>query len=683
MTKASDFKPIEISPGVMPSTDATASDIPCWVDALHIRFDPNTGRVRKLGGWVANVISYGLTITGTIRTIFSATINQKVYDVIGTNSNLYSLNGSLLVNISPLQTSSVAVANSLATHYGTLAANPITTTLGSNSVVVADADAARYQVNDTYTLSGATATGGVPIGDLNIAHVIRAIGSGTVTFRVATTATSSASGGGASVVRSDGQIRLTKATHGLTNGQRVKISGAVAAGGITAPQINSEFIIRNVATNTFDFVTAGTSTSAVTAAGGASTVYYPQIAAGNLNQGVGQGYGAGLYGVGLYGTALVSPTGETYPRIWFVDRFGDNMIMTAGNQSGVYTWNGDTSTAPTLISGAPTTMNYAFVSNNILVTLGYIVENEVFASDQGDYTQWTASSTNQVFQDIIEGASKFISHVPVDGYNLLFTETQTYTFKYIGGTAVWEVLSLDPSIGIIAPMARVSVSGIGYWMGQANFYQFRGGKVEIMPSNFTNQSSIVRHVFNNINYSQRYKIFAWYNEEFDEIWWHYPSTQSNECDSVARYSRRLNTWVPDTLNRTAAEYPTQNLSKPYLANVSTIYTHEVGTDDDTSALAFSAKTKKFVSGKDTAIQTQMIPDNIMSGTATLDIGMYLYPQSQTPMQLRSYDFTQTTEKIPVQLNGRFYDYTFSGDELGQDFLMGQWYEQPQSSGTAP
>ncbi len=51
MTTKSSIQPIAIVPGVMPSTDATPSDTPCWVDAYHIRFDPTTGRVRKLGDW--------------------------------------------------------------------------------------------------------------------------------------------------------------------------------------------------------------------------------------------------------------------------------------------------------------------------------------------------------------------------------------------------------------------------------------------------------------------------------------------------------------------------------------------------------------------------------------------------------------------------------------------------------
>jgi len=101
--------------------------------------------------------------------------------------------------------------------------------------------------------------------------------------------------------------------------------------------------------------------------------------------------------------------------------------------------------------------------------------------------------------------------------SLIFTEQQTYTMKYVGLPAVWQVLPLDTSIGIMSPMARVSVNGIAYWMGRNNFYTFRGGKIEVMPSSFTNQSTIRNYVFTNYNYAQRSKPFAWYNGEWDEI----------------------------------------------------------------------------------------------------------------------------------------------------------------------
>lgn len=682
MTLAGNLVELDIMPGIMPDTDATSSDIPCWAYGYHVRFDSTTGRLRKLAGWQNISFDYSATISGTMRNIYSATINQRVTTVIGTNSYLYSYVGSRLSNITPLDTTPVAAANSLATHYTTLANNPITTVNGSNTITIADTEASLFQVGDYYVLSGASTTNGIPNTDINATHIVRSIGVNVLTIIVATNATSSGSGGGAAVVRSSGLITLTKASHGLNEGDRVKISGAIATGGITAPQINTQFIIRNVTTNTFDIMTAGTATSSVSGGGGAGVQYYPQIAAGNLDQGVGQGYGAGFYGVGLYGTALLSSSGETYPRIWFCDRFGDNIIATPGNSSGVYTWDGDDTVAPTLITNAPTDINYAFVQNNILVTFGHDVENKIFTSDQGNYTQWTASSNNQVFEDTIEGAGRFISHCPVDGYSLIFTETQTYTFKYIGLlSGIFQVLPLDPTIGLLAPMARVSVNGYAYWMGQDNFYMFRGGKVEVIPSNIGKQSTILRYVFDDLNYSQRFKIFAWYNENYDEIWWHYPSDGSNECNRIARFNRKLLCWAPDILDRTAGEYPTQNLSNPRLGNVGTLYLHETGTDDNDVAMPFEATTKKFLYGSNAAIISQIVPDSVMSGTIQVDVNSYLYPQSTA--STNTYSVTSTTERIPSQISGRYWDYTISGNELGQDFLMGQWMLDPQKTSRAP
>lgn len=682
-TSRSVSKPIDIVPGVMSSLDATASDIPCWTTAYHIRFDPNTGRIRKLGGWQSTNFDYDLTITGTTRTVYSTIINQKFYTILGTNSYLYGLIGTSLTNISPLDTGSIAAANSLATLYDTLVNNPIATVSGSNNITVTDASAARFKVNDIYTLSGASTTNGIPGTELNTNHVIRSLTSSTITLRVGSAASATGSGGGGSVVRTCGQLRLTKASHGLSDGDRVKISSAANTGGILAASINEEFIIRNVAANTFDFVTDGTASSSVSAAGGASTVYYPQIEAGNLNQTPGQGYGAGYYGVGPYGTALVSTGGELYPRIWFCDRYGDNIVMTPGNSSGCYTWDGATNVAPALITNAPTDVNYLFVSNNILVTFGHDVENKIFCSDQGDYEQWTASANNQVFEDIVEGAGRLISHCPVDGYNLIYTQQQTYTMKYVGAPFIWQISVLDPAIGIISPMARVSVAGIAYWMGQSNFYMFRGGKVEIIPSNFTAQSTILRYVFGNINNSQRFKCFTWYNKIFDEVWFHYPSASSNECDRVARFSRKLQCWVPDELDRTAGEWPVQSLSVPRLANVGALYNHESGNNNDTSPLAWSATTKKYTSGKDSFNQMQLVPDSGMSGTISVGVRTYNYPQSSTAMNSNTYACTATTQRIPIQLSGRYWDYTFSGEELNQDFFMGQWYEEAQPGAKAP
>lgn len=681
-TLASQLQPINIVPGVQPITDRTRLNTTHYTYSDKIRFW--RGSPQKLGGWLSVMFEYGRMIMGVARTLYSAIIQELQATVIGTNSYLYSLYGSALTNISPLEVATHAIANSIETNFATLGSDPIGTTIGTGNIVVTDTSAAKYQPGDTYTLSGATTTNGITNTVLNAAHIITAIGVNQVSFAVSGSASSTGAGGGVSVVRKTGLLTFIAAAHGQANGDRVGISGAATTGGIPDTDINLEFIIRNVTTNTFDVMTVGTATSHVTAGGGGATLYQKQIAAGNINESYGVGYGVGLYGTGLYGTSRVSSTGKTYPRIWFMDRFGDVIVGTPGNQSGVYQWDGDPAIAPTLIPNAPTDVNYAFVSDNILATFGHGgLPNQIFASDQGDASQWTASSENQVYQDIIEGAGQFLSHVPVLGVNLIYTNNQTYRFSYIGIPEIWEVKLLDNSIGIIAPMARCSVNNVAYWMGLNNFYRWSGGNVEPIPSNDPQndggECTALEYVFGNINKGQLSKCFAWFNPRFNEVWFHYPSASSNECDRYITVSTTDNVWTIGTLDRTCAEYPSNLFNFPRMISDENIfYNHEQGYDDDLSPMAFTLSGPMRSVGKKTSLASGYLPDSMQTGNINFNAQGFLYPQSTDTTFNNDYTVTPTFGRIEGQFNGRFWVETWSGDELGQNWNMGQWFEYIQA-----
>ncbi len=677
-TLASEFRQIMALPGVMPAADRTAFATKHYTEAKAIRF--RNGLPEKIGGWQGYLFQGGDTINGTCRSMYSDNLsNAATQSIIGSHTRLYSLIGQSLVNITPLQTSTTAIANSLATQYDTLANNPITTASGSSTVTIADTQASRLVAGDLVRLSGATAVGGILAGALNTTHIVRSVGVNSYTINVGTAASSAATGGGAGVVRATGLVNVSAAAHGQANGDRVKITAATAFGGITAPQMNLEFIIRNVATNTFDVMTAGFATSSVTAAGGAGTLYQKQIPAGQLDESFGLGYGMGLYGVGLYGVSKLSSAGRLYPRIWFFDRYAANFIATAGNQTSVYSWDGDTTEAPVLVTNAPTNINYAFVSNSILVTFGAGgVNNKIKTSDQGDITIWTASSANQVYEDLIEGAGRLTSHASVAGTNLIFTDTQTYLFSYIGLPNVWSIQLLEPSIGIIAPLARIVVKGVAYWMGQQNFYRYHGGNAEIIPANSQIQSTILNYVMNDLNSSQKSKIFCWYNEKYDEIWWHYPSQSSLEPDRVARLALQDLSWTPDDISRTAAEAPFNPYGNPFLLNGGLLYRHEIGSDDDTAPLSFNLTTNLQTIGKPNTIVTGFVPDSRQTGNISVRIIGYQFPQTSGGASFdRSYTVTPTTERVSVQNSARVIQYNWSGEELGQEWHMGAWLEYIQ------
>lgn len=679
MTSRSTTRPLDITPGVQPDTDRTNLATPHWTSARGIRFE--NGSPQKIGGYLA--IDLDDTVHGTCRTIYSTLINNSLYTILGTNEKLYYLSGDEITNITPVVTSTTAIANSLDTHYATLANNPVATTNGSKFLVISDTTAARLRVGDTYTLSGASTTNGIPDTEINAAHVIRTIGANTVTIKVSSSASSTGSGGGASVVRATGLIQVSKTAHALVEKDRIKVASAATVGGVTDTQINREWEIRYVDADNFDFMTAGTATSSVAAGGGASTTYQVEIDDGDVNVTAGQGYGMGRYGTGLYGDVKISSATFSYPRIWFMDRFGDNIIGTPGNGTGLYTWDGDLAEAPVLVSGAPTAINYAFVSDSIVVTFGAGgTENRILACDQGDITNWTDAAENQVFDDDIEGAGKFISHVSARGINLIFTEKQTYTMRYIGPPLVWEIKPLDSTVGIISPMARVAVKGVTYWMGAKNFYMWRGGNVEVIPSNTGKQSTIMHYVFTNINEAQRYKIFCWYNELFDEIWWHYPSAGSNEPDRIARLDLTDMTWVPDELDdRTAAEYPSLGVNYPrMISSESDLFYHEIGLNADEEALSFSLRGPKMTGGKTPATIVSVIPDSVQSGNITVNVSCRLYPQSANASFDQDYTVSPTTENIVLGGSGRYWEYEISGEDLDQEWMMGAWQEEVQPAG---
>jgi hypothetical protein len=680
MARTGIYRSIDTTAGVQPSTDETNFRTKHYTYADKIRFI--NGKPQKIGGWDSVNFNYNKEPNGTIRTVYSDVIRGKEYSLLGSHTNLYSILGATLTNITPLTEDAIAIANSLDNHYDILDLDSMSCIEGSSSITIEDADYERFKAGDKVTISGANAFGGLDVGDINGTFIIRTIGIGSYTINVGVEATSTASGGGNAIVRASGLIRITNNSHNQLNDSRIKIEDSDDVGGVLAAEINIEHLIRNVDTNTFDIMTSGTATSQITAGGGADVVYYKQLSEGRLNQGVIRGYGAGLYGAGLYGTSRVSTSSNiSYPRIWYLDRYANTIVCTAGNQTPLYQWFGDNSIAPEKITGAPEEINYCFESDNILVTfgasdLGVEVENRIFASDQNNIENWTSSSTNQVFDDDIEGADRLLSHAPINDYNLIFTKHQTYTFRYIGLPFVWEIKNLDENIGIIAPLARVSIKGTVYWMGNGNFYKFNGGSIEVIPSNTQNESTCLDYVFKNLNYGQSSKIHAWYNKEYAEVWFHYASEGSNECDRVVVVNILDNTWTIHNLKRTASQQGI--LGKvPLLANVNSVYRHEIGFNDDGEAMKFELSTNRRYISKESFNLNNIIPDSIQVGNINFNYQGFAYPQSTLPLIDKTEIITGQTEYIPVVASARFYKFTVYGEELEQNWRMGDWLEEIQ------
>lgn len=623
-------------------------------------------------------------LNGTHTVVSVPTTDTYTFTTSSAASSTTTGGGTTIQEVRPTV---VTAAASAATNYTTLGADPLATTNGSKTVTVTHT-AHHLVAGDTITFAGATTTNGIPDTEINASHVVRSIvDANSFTIIVPTTAaTSTGSGGGAGVIEKTKVLTITKNSHGMQNGDRIRIFGSAAVGGIGATEINIEHILRGVTTNTFDVLTATQATSSATGGGGANLTYQKQLADGELDASQGYGYSGGNYSVGNYGTGKTFSVQQNFPRIWAIDRYGDDIVLTPGNDGFVYIWQNSTSTAPIPLANSPTA-RWLYVHQNMVVVLGADSSlNRFQNSDRNDATDWTEGADSYAYSDDVEGIYKFISHARTNGIDLLFTESEVFTNEYVDKPDIWLLKELTNIDGIISPRARGAVDNLIFWMGQENFYLYEGGRVIPLSSidqNGRRTDTAVNYFFDNINFTQRFKIHCRVYPKLNEIWWFAPFGSSMEPNYYIIYNYVEQHWTTGNLARTASEEPQTIWQTPLMANATSesvagsIYKHEIGTDADGSAMTWYAETnyQQIAEGDNTFHIGRVIPDATQTGN--LDITAYtkLYAQDSTERS-SSYVVTATTPWVDLRgVHGRQRKYRIGQNALSEDFIMGRFIEE--------
>lgn len=672
--------PIEIDPTFTPETDNTSLAVNGFITMDKIHFVD--GKPETLGGWAALANDDGATISGVCRTLYSQLISTTAYLMIGTNTRLYVRMGSQLTNITPLVTSSTNLGNNpITTYKDTLGGNPFTTALGSKNVTVAHASH-RFQEGDSVTISLAATTNGIPDTDFNTNHILRSVVPGvSYVITVPTAASSAGTGGGASVAVASGLITVADNAHGLSNGDRVALAAVTNVGGILAAQINKEHIIRNKSANAYDIMTAGLSTSGTTGGGTAPATRRAQISAGLVDASTGMGYSAGEYSTGLYSSALSSASILVFPRAYSMDAYGNYIILTPGQQTGVYEWDGATLNAPAPITNAPTAINFVGVDREFIITLGAGgIPNRVYTSDRGQRTTWVGTKQNEVYDSTISGAGKFICFAKVSGVNILFTDNKTYTMRYLGKPAIWEIKEADANTGIISSKAFIVVNGTCFFMGKDNLFACDSSGIArpLLTDKFR------KFIFENINRSQQSKSFVSYRNKFSEVIVRWCSAGSNEIDRWLRYNIVTGAVSAGTKDRTAEESPFVIGDNPRaISSASVLYKHEYGVNDDASPMSWYLETNYgFFSGKNVQSLHGVVPDSIQTGNITFTCSLKDFPQSQSVRTAGALTVSATTEQAiydeTIQ-RGKMRKYRWEGNTLNGAWRMGVWHELVKES----
>lgn len=367
--------------------------------------------------------------------------------------------------------------------------------------------------------------------------------------------------------------------------------------------------------------------------------------AGSDDASTGAGYGIGTYSGGFYGTPRPDSGSVTPATTWSLDTWGEYLVGCSTSDGKLYEWQLDytTPTKAAVIANAPTgCIGLLVTAERSLFALGASGNARTVAwSDLEDNTVWAPSSTNLAGSIILQTSGRIITAKRVRGQNLILTDIDAHTLTYVGQPFVYQAEIAGRACGAASANCVAVLDNMAVWMGQKGFHVY-DGYVKPLPC------EVYDYVFNNINTNQISKVYAVNNSQYNEVWWFYPSANSNENDSYVSWDYVENHWTIGTLARTAGTDRSVFRNPIMIGTDGYIYDHEVGLNYS-GALPY-AETGPFQIGNGDQILyiNEMIPDERNQGSVSATFKTRYYPTSEETTY-GPYSLTQPTS---VRFNGR-------------------------------
>ena len=338
------------------------------------------------------------------------------------------------------------------------------------------------------------------------------------------------------------------------------------------------------------------------------------------------------------GTAATSAEVGSNIRLWSQDNWGEDLIFNVydggpfywdktlglGNRASTFASQSGASEAPTItrrimVSGA----------DRHVVCFGCNAQGEteqdllmVRWSNQEDPFNWKPSVTNSAGFQRISSGSEIVAAQKTRQEILIWTDVNLHAMRFVGGEFTFGFSLLASNTSLIGPNAVVTVGDRVYWMDRENFYVY-SGRIETIPC------TVLRYVFDDLNFEQSHKCFAASNKMFDEVLWFYPSADSTEIDRYVKYCAIEGTWDIGTLSRTAwVDYGIHENPRAcgQASGTNFVYIHESGDDDDGSPMTAYIESGDFDLGygEQFMFLSRLIPDiSITSSDAEASVDYVL------------------------------------------------------------
>jgi hypothetical protein len=397
-------------------------------------------------------------------------------------------------------------------------------------------------------------------------------------------------------------------------GDYIVISGATSLGGnVTAPVLNTEFIVTSVVNSTAYTISVApvVANSSDTSNGGAAVTISYEVPIGLSTYSIGTGWGAGPWGRGGWGSAYTSGGIGSQLRLWSNDNYGEQLFI-APRGGGIYYWLPQGENYPDTAPGGLNTraqslatqstaagFDGTFVPNATFQILSSAIQRFIIAlgansydptesetpfdsmlvrwSDQENPYEWVPQVTNQAGEFRLSNGSYIMQARSTRQEILVWTDSALYSMQYLGPPYVWGFTILMDNISVMSPNSMITINNVTYWMGTDKFYMY-SGRVETLPC------SLRQYVFNDINKDQAFQVFCGSNEAYNEIWWFFCSTNSNQIDKYIIYNYLDRVWYYGNMSR-SAWLDSGIRQYPMAANYENRILYHESAVDDVSGLA--------------------------------------------------------------------------------------------------
>ena len=699
------FLPLKFKPGIV--SDITPySNEGGFVDCDKIRF--RLGTPEKMGGWSKYSAS---TYEGTARRLHNwVALDGSDFLGIGTELKYYIEEGQTFTDITPIR--------------NTTSAGDVTfgATNGSTTITVTD-PAHGANENDFVVFSGAASLGGnMTAAVLNKEYkIVNLVSSNAYEITASLAANGSDSGnGGSSVVgvyQLNTGLNTTVGGTGWGAGQWSGTTSSALSTTLNEALDNSETavdVVDETGMNTANdvilvgnelmLVSATTDDNTMTVARGHSGTTATTHDNGSLVRlATGNALATDDF-VGWGSAASITVPGAQI-RLWSHDNFGEDLIINPRN-GGLFYWDrsgglGARAIEVTASGLSGTRTSVPQICKQIIVsdsdrhiiafgcdglgttagaTQGSGVQDPLLIrfSSQENPVDWFPTTTNTAGDLRLGGGSEFVQAVETKQEILVFTNKSLHSMKFIGPPFTFGIRELSKNITIMSPASAIAVDDSVYWMGVDTFYIYSGGATKQIPC------SVKDKVFLDFNLEEKDKVHVGVNSEFSEIIWFYPSGDVTEVNSYVTYNYAENIWYFGNLARQAwMDRGIRNL--PIATGDQYLYNHEVGYDDDGSAMTSFVESApmKFTQDEKFSFVNQIIPDVNFNGSTSIN------PSVDFTIKAQNYSgsgITQTstgsaqrsstspvevyTEKLDFRVRGRTFALRLESTGLGTKYKLG-------------